>query len=113
VSTTKRPGKRSTRTRPRAAAPSSRTLERRVKELGTALEEARERHARQAAALRRGADRRIAAMMQELAHLRHHEARAEALTRMVAERDVTVAAQAERIARLESLLQTPASMGEI
>lgn len=113
MSTTKRPRKRPTRTRPRTAAPSSRALERKVKELAAALEEARERHARQATAVRRAADRRIAAMMQELAHLRHHEARAEALTRLVAERDATLAAQAERIARLESLLQAPASIGEI
>lgn len=101
-------------TRPqRGAGRSLRALERRVRELDAALESERQRHTRQAAALRRAADRRVAAMMQEIAGLRHHEARAEALTRLLAERDAALAAQSERIASLESLLQGPTPIGEI
>lgn len=71
----------------------------------------RVRHERQLTALRRAADRRLAQVVQELAALRHHEARAQTLTRLLAEREAQLAAQWERIARLEALLQTPTQLG--
>jgi hypothetical protein len=84
-----------------------RGLERRLAEVTAELARARQRHERQLAALRRSHDRRLAAMVRDIAGLRHHEARAEALARVVAERDAALAAQAERIARLEQLVQAP------
>ena len=112
MSTPRGPQKPPTRPQ-RGAGRSLRTLERRVRELDAALETERQRHTRQAAALRRAADRRVASMVQEIAGLRHHEARAEALTRLLAERDATLAAQSDRIASLESLLQGQTPIGEI
>jgi hypothetical protein len=82
-----------------------RVLERRLVRLGVELEAERRRSARRSAAQRREADRRLAAMVQEIAGLRHHEARSQALMRLLAERDAVLAAQAARIAHLESLLQ--------
>jgi hypothetical protein len=102
--TTKRPR---ARTRPRSwrvPSPAAKVLERRLARLEAVLAAERARAVRRAAALRRAADRRLATMMRELAALRHHEARAEALARLLAERDGKLAAQAARIARLESLL---------
>jgi hypothetical protein len=69
------------------------------------------RHARRLAAARREADRQLTAMVAEIAALRHHQARVEALERLIAERDATLAAQAERLARLEALLQSPTALG--
>ena len=91
-----------------AAGPGAlaRRLARALAELATD----RRRHARQLAAVRRSSDRRLAAVVQELADLRHHQARAEALARLLSERDASLAAQAERIDRLESLLQNPTDM---
>jgi len=84
-----------------------RALRRQLARLTAAREAERERHTRQLQALRRAADRQLASMMSEIAALRHHEARLEVLTRLLAERDAALSAQAERIARLETLLQTP------
>lgn len=77
----------------------------RIAALEAQLEAERARHARELAAVRRSADRRMAALMREIAALRHHQARAEALKRMVGERDAALAAEANRVARLESLLR--------
>jgi hypothetical protein len=88
-----------------------RALERRIARLGTAWERERARLTRRLTALQRDADRRLAAMMAEIAGLRHHEARAEALARLLAERDRALAAQAARIAELETLLRTPTQLG--
>jgi hypothetical protein len=98
-------GSRRARARTPAAVPSAATLARRLARLEAERAAEIERHARQLAALRRVHDRRLATMMQEIARLRHHEARTEGLLRLVAERDTTLAAQTERIDRLESLLQ--------
>jgi hypothetical protein len=89
----------------------ARALERRLARLSAAREVERGRHARQLAAVRRATDRRLAGMLSEIAALRHHEARAEALARLLAERDAALAAQAERIRRLEALLRTPTQLG--
>jgi hypothetical protein len=78
-----------------------RALERRIARLLAEREAERARFARRVAAVRRAADRRLAAMVAELAALRHHQARAEALERLLGERDATVAAQADRLRRLE------------
>jgi hypothetical protein len=86
-------------------------LLRRLRQLTAQQEAERARHARQLAALRRAADRRLAQMVQDIAALRHHEARAEALGRLLAEREAALAAQSERIARLETLLQRPTQLG--
>jgi hypothetical protein len=105
------------RRRPRTPAASKtkgtgvRTLERRLARVSAEREAERKRYARQLASLRREADRRLANMVQEIARLRHHEARVEALSRLVAERDSALAAQAERIERLESLLQKAPDSG--
>ena len=88
-----------------------RALERRLARLTVAFEAERARAARRVVAARRAADRRLAALVQEIAGLRHHEARAEALMRLIAERDAALAAQAERIAELESRLQGGTPMG--
>jgi hypothetical protein len=90
------------------AGASGRALERRLAKLQEQLRAERARHARQVAAARRAADRQTAALVREIALLRHHEARAEALARLLAERDVALAAQADRVAQLESHLQAPA-----
>ena len=82
-------------------APSSSALQRELKRLSAALDAEREGHARRLAAAKRAADRRLAGMVREIALLRHHQARAEALERLLAERDATIAAQAERLARLD------------
>ena len=99
------------RTRRRAvkagANGSTRTLERRLVRLEAQIKAERTRHQREVAALRRSGDRQTAALMREIALLRHHEARAEALARLLAERDVALAAQADRVTQLESLLQAP------
>jgi hypothetical protein len=84
-----------------------RALERRLARLKEQLAAERARHGRQLAACRRAADRRMAALVREIALLRHHEARAETLARLIAERDTALAAQADRLAQLESLLQAP------
>ena len=104
--TTSKRGKKST-----AAKPSVQTLLRRVGQLTAQQESERARHARQLAALRRAGERRLAQMMQDIATLRHHQARAEVLDRLLAEREAALAAQAERIARLEALLQRPTELG--
>ena len=96
---------------PRAQAPTVRTLERRLARLVAAHAAELEHQKRRLAALRRAHDRRVTALVQEIAGLRHHEARTEALTRLVAERDAALAAQAQRIAELESLLQGSAELG--
>lgn len=80
---------------PKAAGPSPRTLERRVRELTATLEAERQRHARQLDAVRRAADRKLADMVQEIVALRHHEARAEMLARLLAERDAATAERQE------------------
>lgn len=101
------------RPRTKKASTSSRSLrvlQRRVATLEAARKAERERHARQLAAARRAADRKLATLVQELASLRHHQARAEALTRVMGEREAVLAAQAERITRLEGLLQSPTEM---
>jgi len=100
------------RTRGKASAKAGangagRVLERRIGQLEARLAAERTRHARQLAALRRAGDRRTAALVREIALLRHHEARAEALARLLAERDVALAAQADRVTQLETLLQAP------
>ena len=84
-----------------------RGLERRLARLQEQLKAERARHARQVAAVRRAADRQMAALVREIAILRHHEARAETMARLIAERDTALAAHAERVAQLESLLQAP------
>lgn len=84
-----------------------RALERRLAKLQEQLKAERARHVRQVAAVRRAADRQTAALMREIALLRHHEARAETLGRLIAERDTALAAHAERVVHLESLLQAP------
>jgi hypothetical protein len=84
-----------------------RVLERRLAKLQEQLKAERARHARQVAAVRRAADRQMAALVREIAILRHHEARAETMARLIAERDTALAAHAERVAQLESLLQAP------
>src|SRR5262245_46796821 len=96
------------RTAPGGAA--LRALRRRIAGLEAARDAARRRHERQLAALQRAADRRLANMVREIATLRHHQARSEALARLVTERDAALAAQTERITRLEGLLQTPTEM---
>ena len=63
------------------------------------------------AAVRRAGDEQLASAVAEIASLRHHQARAEALTRLLEERDRALAAQAERIATLEGLLQRPSELG--
>jgi len=85
-----------------------RALERRLAKLQEQLKVERARHSRQVAAAKRAADRQTTALVREIAVLRHHEARAETLTRLVAERETALAAQADRVAQLESLLQAPA-----
>jgi hypothetical protein len=90
-----------------AANGSGRTLERRLGKLEAQIKAERARHQREVAALRRSGDRQTAALMREIALLRHHEARSEALARLLAERDVALAAQADRVTQLESLLQAP------
>jgi hypothetical protein len=97
------------RAKPRVAK--TQALPRRLVRLGLALAATRQRHARELAALRRAADRQLARTVAEIAALRHHQARAEALTRLLEERDRVLAAQSERIARLEGLLQTPTELG--
>jgi len=84
-----------------------RVLERRLAKLQEQLAAERARHGRQLAACRRAADRQMAALVKEIALLRHHEARAETLARLIGERDTALAAQADRLAQLESLLQAP------
>jgi hypothetical protein len=98
-------------TKSEAKRPTVRALERRLARLTAAAKAERERHGRQLAAMRRAADRRLTAMVKEIAALRHHEARAEALGRLIAERDAAIAAQAERIERLETLLRSPTQLG--
>ena len=49
-------------------------------------------------------------MMREIAALRHLQARSDALVRLVGERDTALAAQAERITHLETLLTPPPEM---
>jgi len=88
-----------------------RALERRLARLTAGWKAERQRYERRLAAERRETDRRLAGMMSEIAALRHHEARAEALARLLAERDAVLAAQAERLARLEALLQDPTALG--
>jgi len=85
-----------------------RVLERRLAKLQEQLKAERTRHNRQVAAVKRAADRQTASLVREIALLRHHEARAETLARLVAERETALAAQADRVAQLESLLQAPA-----
>jgi len=101
------------RTRRRSSAKAGatgtpRVLERRLARLQEQLKAERARHNRQVAAVKRAADRQTAALVREIALLRHHEARAETMARLVAERDTALAAQADRVAQLESLLQAPA-----
>lgn len=101
-----------TRTRRRSSAKAGvkgapRVLERRLAKLQEQLKAERARHNRQVAAVKRAADRQTAGLVREIALLRHHEARAETLTRLVAERETALAAQADRVAQLESLLQAP------
>jgi hypothetical protein len=96
------------RARKAAANGTGRALERRLVKLEGQIKAERARHQRELAALRRSGDRQTAALMREIALLRHHEARAEALARLLAERDVALAAQADRVAQLESHLQAPA-----
>ena len=84
-----------------------RVLERRLARLGAAAKAERLRYERRL----RDADRRLASMLAEIASLRHLQARADALERLVAERDAALAAQAERLARLEALLQSPTGLG--
>ena len=84
-----------------------RALERRVGRLEAQIKAERARHQREMAALQRSGDRQTAALMREIALLRHHEARAETLARMLGERDTALAAQADRVAQLETLLQAP------
>jgi hypothetical protein len=91
-----------------AANGSGRALERRLTKLEAQVKAERARHQRELAALQRSGDRQTAALMREIALLRHHEARAETLGRLLAERDAALAAQADRVAQLESLLQAPA-----
>jgi hypothetical protein len=98
-------------TRSEAKRSTVRALERRLARLTAASKAERERHVRQVAALRRAADRRLTSMVKEIAALRHHEARAEGLGRLLAERDAALAAQAERIAHLETLLRSPTHLG--
>lgn len=105
--TTSKRGKKSTA----RAKPSVRTLLRRLGQVTAQQESERARHARQLAALRRAGERRLAQMMQDIAALRHHQARAEVLDRLLAEREAALAAQSERIARLEALLQRPTELG--
>ncbi len=99
------------RTRRRAgkagANGSGRALERRLVKLEAQIKAERARHQREVAALRRSGDRQTAGLMREIALLRHHEARAETLARLLAERDLALAAQADRVTQLESLLQAP------
>jgi hypothetical protein len=90
-----------------AANGSGRVLERRLAKLEAQMKAERARHQRELGALQRSGDRQTAALMREIALLRHHEARAETLGRLLAERDATLAAQADRLAQLESLLQAP------
>jgi hypothetical protein len=104
-------GRRPGRGRTARALPSPRTRLRRLTRLAARREAERLRHERRLAAFRRAADRRLATVVQELAALRHHEARAQTLTRLLAERDLELAAQRERIARLEALLQKPTQLG--
>jgi len=89
------------------AGVNGRALARRLAKLEEQLKAEKARHARQIAAARRAADRQTAALVREIALLRHHEARAETLARLIAERDTALAAHAERVAHLESLLQAP------
>jgi hypothetical protein len=98
-----------TRRRTAKSAPNGagRALERRLGKLEAQIKAERTRHQREVAALRRSGDRQTAALMREIALLRHHEARAEALARLLAERDVALAAQADRVTQLETLLQAP------
>ncbi len=96
--------------RPKRAAarpktPAAQTLQRRLVRMAATYAAELQKQTRRLAALRRAHDRRVAGLVQEIAQLRHHEARTEALTRLLAERDVALAAQAARIAELESLLQ--------
>jgi len=107
----KRPRPAASRTKAAASASAVRGLERRLARLTAAWKTERQRHGRQVSALRRAADRRLTSMFKEIAALRHHEARAEALGRLLAERDTALATQAERIARLETLLRTPTHLG--
>ena len=100
----RRPAERA-RAVPRGAAPTA--LKREVARLRAALADTRRKHARE----RRAADQQLASAVAEMASLRHHQARAEALTRLLEERDRALAAQSERIARLEGLLQTPPELG--
>ena len=94
------------------ARPSVRTLLRRLDQLTAEVEAERARHARRLTAVRRAAERRLAQMVQDIAALRHHEARAVALGRLLAEREAALAAQTERLARLEAaLLQRPTELG--
>ena len=95
------------RTGKAAANGTGRALERRLNKLEAQIKAERARHLREVASLRRSGDRQTAALMREIALLRHHEARAEALARLLAERDVALAAQADRVTQLESLLQAP------
>jgi hypothetical protein len=88
-----------------------RVLERKLARLTAATKAERLRHERRVAAMRRDADRRLASMVAEIASLRHLQARADALERLIAERDAALAAQAERLARLEALLQGPTALG--
>lgn len=90
-----------------AASGTGRALERRLVKLEGQIKSERARHQRELAALRRSGDRQTAALMREIALLRHHEARAEALARLLAEREVALAAQADRVAQLETHLQAP------
>jgi hypothetical protein len=93
------------------AKPSVPTLLRRIRQLTAEREAERARHARQLAALRRAGERRLAQMVQDIAALRHHQARAQVLDRLLAEREASLAAQSERLARLEALLQRPTELG--
>jgi hypothetical protein len=90
-----------------AANGAGRVLERRVAKLEAQIKTERARHQRELAALQRSGDRQTASLMREIALLRHHEARAEGLARLLAERDVALAAQADRVTQLETLLQAP------
>jgi hypothetical protein len=105
-----RRGKRP-QTKRRRAAPSVRTLERRLTRLAAERAAEAGRHLRRVAALRRAFDRRLATLVQEIARLRHHEARTEALERLLAEREAALAAQSVRIASLGSLLPKRTEIG--
>jgi len=110
--TAKRPRRARRTPAKRGAAPTAalQALRRRIKALEAARDAARRRHAKELAAVQRAADRRRAMMMREIAALRHLQARSDALVRLVGERDAALAAQAERITHLETLVTPPPEM---